>query len=49
MRGRRVCRMHGGRAGRPPTHGRYTQAAIADRREFREALRQLRELIDGAD
>ena len=41
------CRMHGGRAGRKPTHGRYTEAALAERRKFREALRLLRELIDG--
>jgi hypothetical protein len=42
------CRMHGGKAGRKPTHGRYTQAAIADRRKSRDMLRLLRELIDGA-
>jgi hypothetical protein len=42
------CRMHGGKAGRPPTHGRYTEAAIAARREVRAMLRMLRELIDGA-
>jgi hypothetical protein len=40
--------MHGGKDGRKPTHGRYTKAAIADRREIREALRLLRQLIDGA-
>ena len=43
------CRMHGGKAGRRPTHGRCTQAAIAERRQFREALRLLRELIGGAN
>jgi hypothetical protein len=42
------CRMHGGKAGRKPTDGRYTKAAIADRRKFREILRLLRDLIDGA-
>jgi hypothetical protein len=35
------CRMHGGRAGRKPTHGRYSQAAIAERREVRAMLRGL--------
>jgi ribosomal protein L19E len=39
------CKMHGGKAGRKPTHGRYTQAAIEQRRDFRELLRALRELI----
>ena len=48
MRERAVCRMHGGKGGRPPTHGRYTKAARADRKELREVLRLLRELIDGA-
>ena len=43
------CRMHGGKStGRPAIHGRYTKAAIAERRDFRDALRLLRELIDGA-
>jgi hypothetical protein len=41
------CRMHGGKAGRKPTHGRYTKAAVAERREFRAMLRMLRESIDG--
>jgi hypothetical protein len=27
--------MHGGKAGRKPTHGRYTKAAIKERREVR--------------
>ena len=45
MRERQVCRMHGGRAGRKPTHGRYTKAAIAERREVRAILRALRALI----
>ena len=39
------CRMHGGEAGRKPTHGRYTKAAIAERREVRVLLRALRELF----
>lgn len=37
------CRMHGGKAGRKPTHGRYSKAAIEQRREVRELLRALRE------
>jgi hypothetical protein len=43
------CRMHGGKAGRKPTHGRYTQAAVESRREVRAILRALRQLIGGAD
>lgn len=39
------CRMHGGQAGRKPTHGRYTRAAITERRAVRESLRSLRKLI----
>jgi hypothetical protein len=42
------CRMHGGKAGRKPTHGRYTKEAIEQRREVRELLRMFRDLIDGA-
>ena len=38
------CRMHGGKAGRKPTHGRYTKAAIAERRTVREMLCLLRAL-----
>jgi hypothetical protein len=40
------CRMHGGKAGRGPTHGRYTKESIERRREVRELLRTVRELID---
>lgn len=39
------CRMHGGKAGRKPTHGRYTKAAIQRQREVRELLRALRGLM----
>ena len=39
------CRMHGGKAGRKPTHGRYTKAAIEQRQNVRELLRTLRELM----
>jgi hypothetical protein len=39
------CRMHGGKAGRKPTHGRYTKAAIAARRDVRAILRALTDLV----
>jgi hypothetical protein len=39
------CRMHGGKAGRRPTHGHYTKAAIAERRQVRELLRVMHELL----
>lgn len=39
------CRMHGGRAGRKPTHGRYTSAATGERRRVRSVLRALRMLL----
>ena len=39
------CRMHGGKAGRPPTHGYYTKAAKTDRKRIRELLRGLRAMI----
>lgn len=41
------CRMHGGRAGRKPTHGRYTKAKMAERRELRDFVRGLVALIEG--
>jgi hypothetical protein len=42
------CRMHGGKAGRKATHGRYTKASIRERQEFCDVLRTMRELIEGA-
>ena len=39
------CRMHGGKAGRKPTHGLYTKAAIVEKRKWRELLRAMRELL----
>ncbi len=36
------CRMHGGRGGRPPIHGRYTKVAAAERRELRALIRVVR-------
>ncbi len=38
--------MHGGAGGRPPIHGLYSKAAIAERRELRVLLRRFRELLD---
>ena len=40
------CRMHGGKAGQKPTHGRYRKAAIERRREVRAIIRTMRELIE---
>jgi hypothetical protein len=38
--------MHGGKStGRPIIHGRYTKEAKAERRDVRELVRTLRELI----
>jgi ribosomal protein L19E len=40
------CRMHGGKStGRPLIHGRYTKVAIARKRKWNTALRELRELV----
>jgi hypothetical protein len=38
--------MYGGKAGRKPTHGRHTRAAIAERREVRALIRAIRRLIN---
>ena len=40
------CRMHGGKAGRKPTHGRYTKEAVESRREVRDLIRAMVELLD---
>ena len=40
------CRMHGGKAGRKPTHGRYTKEAVEQRRFVREILLAIRALIN---
>jgi len=49
VRGRTRCRMHGGTSPGAPIgnryawkHGRYSAAAIAERRRFRALLRQLK-------
>lgn len=39
------CRMHGGNAGRKPTHGRYTKNTVAERRELKRLLKALRNLL----
>ena len=40
------CRMHGGKStGRPVIHGRYTKAAIAQRRRDRALIRVLLALV----
>jgi hypothetical protein len=52
MRGKPVCRLHGGKGGGPKGErngayrtGRYTAEAKAERREQRALLRELRRLI----
>jgi len=42
------CRMHGGKAGRKPIHGRNGKAAIEERKKWRELLRAMRKTIDAA-
>jgi hypothetical protein len=56
MRGKPVCRLHGGKGGGPTGErngayrtGRYTAEAKADRRATRELLRNLRRLIEAGD
>lgn len=41
------CRMHGGgKSGRPPVHGRYTNAAIEQRKKWLVVERELRTMVD---
>ena len=56
MRGRPVCRLHGGKGGGPKGErngayqtGRYTAEAKAERRQLRLLLRELRDLIDSGE
>lgn len=42
------CKMHGGKSGRPPIHGRYSKAAKEERRQARAILKALRGLISEA-
>ena len=53
MRGKPVCRLHGGKGGGPTGErngayraGRYTAEAKAERRQVRALIRGLRHLID---
>lgn len=39
------CKMHGGKAGRKPTHGRYSAAAVAERRQVRELVDEMTRLL----
>jgi hypothetical protein len=56
MRGKTVCRLHGGKGGGPIGErngayrtGRYTAEAKAERRQMRTLLRELRSLIDSSE
>jgi hypothetical protein len=56
MRGKSVCRLHGGKGGGPTGDrngayrtGRYTAEAKAERKEQRALIRELRRLIDAGD
>jgi glucans biosynthesis protein len=54
VQGKKRCRMHGGAhgSGAPPgnqnalKHGRYTRQAIAERKAFRELIRQATETLE---
>ena len=51
IRGRRACRLHGGKGGPPKRntnsskHGRNSAAAIAERKQLRELLRAARNAV----
>ena len=56
MRGKPVCRLHGGKGGGPMggrngayRTGRYTAEAKAERRQIRAIIRELRHLIDSGE
>jgi glucans biosynthesis protein len=56
MRGKPVCRLHGGKGGGPSGErngayrtGRYTAEAKAERRQTRAVIRELRRLIDSSE
>jgi len=40
------CRMHGGKAGRKPTHGRYTKESIKQRQEVSKLLKAMRHMLN---
>ena len=47
IRGKARCRMHGGNSpGRPIIHGRYRKVVVAQQREWRQALRELKRLCE---
>ncbi len=39
------CRMHGGKAGRKPTHGIYSKAAIEEKRNTRTVYKEFLNLV----
>ncbi len=45
VQGCQRCRMHGARAGRPATHGRYSREAVEAQRQARALLALLRDLV----
>ena len=56
MRGKAVCRLHGGKGGGPKGErngayrtGRYTAEAKAERRQLRTLIQELRRLIDSSE
>jgi hypothetical protein len=56
MRGKPVCRLHGGKGGGPKGErngayrtGRYTAEAKAERRQMRNLFRELRHLVDSSE
>ena len=56
MRGKRVCRLHGGKGGGPRGEkngayriGRYTVESKAERRQVRMLIRGLRHLMDSGE
>ena len=56
MRGKTVCRLHGGKGGGPKGErngayrtGRHTAEAKAERRQVRMLTRELRHLIDSSE
>jgi glucans biosynthesis protein len=52
MRGKCVCRHHGGRAGAPKgnknalKHGQHSRAAIADRKAVRALIRDVQQTLE---
>lgn len=45
MKGKRVCRVHGGKGGRPPTHARYSKSLPADLAERYEYFKSDPEIL----